>query len=280
MKTLTLAIVIPVYNEQHHLGKCLDAIAKQTVKPDEVIVVDNGSTDSSIKIAKGYSFVRLLKEPKQGVLYARNKGFSAVKSDIIGRIDADTVLPENWTKTAKQLLADSSFMAATGPVFYYDMPKSPSNYWIDHQIRLRLYRHATNMPFLFGSNAVLKKSAWQAVKANLCSTRTVHEDLDLAIHLTRQNLPILYDKRLLVGVSSRRYDDTLRQFRLYMGMYLESYRYHGMSSVGPRLATGAYWAGFFTLSPLRRAYDDITGNRSLKQFRLNRRARKNPMSQN
>lgn len=275
---LSVSIVIPVYNEEQYLAKCLDAIAAQTDRPDEVIVVDNNSTDQTAKIAQSYSFVRLLRESRQGVMYARNTGFDKARGDVIGRIDADTVLPPDWTKTVKALLSDPAHSAITGPVYYYDMPNSPRNYWIDHQIRLRLYQHVSSMPFLFGSNTALRRGAWKSVKSSLCPTRSVHEDLDLAIHLTHQNLSIHYDKSLLVGVSSRRYDDTFRQFRSYMGMYLQSYRQHGLSSIGPRLATGAYWLGFLLLAPLRRSYDDETGTRSLKQLRRNRRARKNPMA--
>jgi glycosyltransferase involved in cell wall biosynthesis len=95
-KTLTLSIVIPVYNEQCHLKACLDAIANQTESPDEVIVVDNNSTDRTLAIAESYPFVKILKEKKQGVLAVRTKGFNSARSSIIGRIDADTVLPPGW----------------------------------------------------------------------------------------------------------------------------------------------------------------------------------------
>ena len=55
---LTLSIVIPVFNEQRYIKACLDSIAAQTVKPDEVIVVDNNSTDKTVQIAKKYKFDR------------------------------------------------------------------------------------------------------------------------------------------------------------------------------------------------------------------------------
>jgi glycosyltransferase involved in cell wall biosynthesis len=103
-KALSLSIVIPVYNEQSHLKACLDSIAKQEDYPDEVIVVDNNSTDKTCDIAKSYPFVKLAREKKQGVLSARTKGFNLAKSDFIGRIDADTVLPPTWIKDVKKSL--------------------------------------------------------------------------------------------------------------------------------------------------------------------------------
>ena len=51
-KALTLSIVIPVFNEERYIKACLDSIAAQTVKLDEVIVVDNNSTDKTVLIAK------------------------------------------------------------------------------------------------------------------------------------------------------------------------------------------------------------------------------------
>src|SRR6266446_10756886 len=100
-KSLTLTIVIPVFNEQDHLAACLRAIGVQTIRPDEVIVVDNNSTDDSAEIAQQFPFVRLVREKQQGVLFAKNKGFKSAKSDIIGRIDADTILPQRWVQHVK-----------------------------------------------------------------------------------------------------------------------------------------------------------------------------------
>lgn len=260
---LTISIIIPVYNEEDYLGACLDAITTQTEAPDEVIVVDNCSTDASVEIAKSYGFVTVIKEKKQGVGYARDAGFDAAKSDIIGRIDADTRLSENWVESVKKLLGDSKVAAVNGPVFYYDMPFGGKNYWVDHQFRVRLYRGAPHAPFLFGSNSALRKSAWEVVRGSVCIDRQVHEDLDLAIHLSQSGHKILYDKSMVAGTSARRYDDSLNQWRKYMRMYLYSYHKHGIYSFSVRVATGTYWFGYFLLRWIRPGKG---------------RARKNPMA--
>lgn len=243
-KALTLSIVIPVYNEEHHIKACLDAISKQTEKPDEVIVVDNNSTDCTLELVQKYPFVRILHEKKQGVVFARDKGFNAATSDIIGRIDADTLLPPGWVATVKKLLDDPAYAAVNGPVYYYDMPFSPKNYWIDHQVRIRLYRGAPRAPFLFGSNSALRRSTWEDVRGEICHSRTMHEDLDLAIHVMFADQKIRYDRSLLAGTSARRYDDNLSQWRQYMRMYLHSYRRHGIGSFSVRIATAMYWLGY------------------------------------
>src|ERR1700722_5774418 len=93
---LSVSLVIPAYNEERHLQTCLDSIASQACEPLEVLVVDNNSTDNTAAIAKGYSFVRLVKEPRQGRVFARNAGFEAAKGELIVRVDADTQMPPDW----------------------------------------------------------------------------------------------------------------------------------------------------------------------------------------
>jgi glycosyltransferase involved in cell wall biosynthesis len=113
-KALTVSIVIPVYNEQHHLKACLDSITEQSILPNEVIVVDNNSTDESINIARSYPFVRVVKELQQGVMWGRNAGFDAAKYDLIGRIDADTQLPDDWINKGEEGTEDDGIDPQVG----------------------------------------------------------------------------------------------------------------------------------------------------------------------
>lgn len=259
----SLSIIIPVYNEEDYIEACLRAIAAQTDAPDEVIVVDNNSTDRTAEIAKNFPFVKVLRAKKQGVLHARNKGFDAAKGDIIGRIDADTVLQPEWVETVKRVLADRRYAAATGPVFYYDMLLGKRNYWLDHKIRLNLYKGAPDVPFLFGSNSALRRAAWEKVRSGVCDSREVHEDLDLAIHLAQSGQKIIYDGAMTAGTSARRYDDSFSSWRHYMAMYYYSYQSHGIKGFPVRIAMAFYWAGYLVL----------------RWFRPGRtKGRKNPMS--
>lgn len=276
-QAISLSIIIPVYNEEGYIGACLDAIASQSEPPDEVIVVDNNSTDRTVEIAKKYSFVRVLTEPKQGVVYARDTGFDAAKSDVIGRIDADTRLPKDWVHHVKATFTHHKTQAATGPVCYYDMPLPGSNYDIDHLVRKHLYRGAPHVPFLFGSNMAIRSRAWHQIRSNVCRSKDMHEDLDIAVHMMQAKLHIHYDKQLLASTSSRRYDDSPKSFAHYMGVYVNTYRKHGIKSIVPNIATGLYWIGYVSLYPLRRAYDPSTGKRSLQHLLKGNIARKHPM---
>ncbi|MBX4201341.1 glycosyltransferase family 2 protein [Candidatus Saccharibacteria bacterium] len=276
-KTLTLTLVIPVFNEQDHLAACLKAIAAQTVAPDEVIVIDNNSTDDSLKIAKQFPFVKIIKEKKQGVLFAKSRGFDAATSDIIGRIDADSLLPVRWVDQVKQFMSDETLAAITGPVNYYDMPFAETNHHPDHWMRASIYNWSPKSPFLFGSNMAIRKSAWNQIKNNLCADTYMHEDLDLAIHLYRSQQKILYSKNLLAGASGRRYNDSPKRFYRYISMYRQTYLRHGLHSLAIYSATGVYALGYIAVHPwLGTWYKFHSIIRPLVP--LTRQARKNPMN--
>lgn len=65
-----ISIVIPVFNIEKYIGECLESIINQTRKPDEVIVIDDSSTDDSVKICKSYieknNFIKLVTNSKRG----------------------------------------------------------------------------------------------------------------------------------------------------------------------------------------------------------------------
>lgn len=276
-KKLTLSIVIPVFNEQDHLKSCLSAIASQTVLPDEVLVVDNNSTDGSAAIAKQFPFVKLLCEKKQGVLFAKNKGFSAAKGDIIGRIDADSLLPPRWVESVKKFMANGQFSAITGPVNYYDMPFPETNHHPDHWMRASIYNWSPKSPFLFGSNMAIRAAVWRKEKSSLCFDTYMHEDLDLAIHLYKSGRKILYTSELLAGASGRRYNDSPSRFYKYISMYRQTYLRHGLHSLAIYSATGIYILGYIVLHPWLKIWYRLC-SALWPLMPLTRQARKNPMN--
>lgn len=225
-KSLRVSVVIPVYNEASRIRACLEAIGRQTVKPHEVIVVDNNSTDDTAEIVASYPFATLLTAKRQGVIHARKRGFNAARGDIIGRIDADTRLPRNWTATVQALFSQSELDAVSGAVTYHDIPFSKFLSGID----LRLRRHAAKKMgedvFLLGANMAIRRSAWRAIRQNICLRSGLHEDFDLAIHLTEAGRRVAFDERLQAEISARRLDDAISDFWTYARLSPSTYAQH------------------------------------------------------
>lgn len=229
--TLRVSIVIPVYNEAAHLAACLDAIAKQSVKPYEVIVIDNNSTDDTFKVAAAYSFVTILQEPRQGVVYARDRGFDAATGEIIGRLDADSRIDEDWVATLIEVFTvDIELSAVTGKVNYYGLAMSGLLDRIDLKVRRRLARLLGRDIAMQGANMAIRRSAWLQVSDGLCRRGNLHEDFDVSIHLTKHDHVIKFDESLSVAIDCRRLEATWSEFCAYAWLSPSTYAQHNVAS--------------------------------------------------
>ena len=88
-----VSIIVPIYNVEKYLRQCLDSILRQTFRPLEIILVNDGSTDGSDTICQEYAKIDerivYLKKENGGVSDARNVGLDAVTSDYVLFIDSD-----------------------------------------------------------------------------------------------------------------------------------------------------------------------------------------------
>lgn len=228
-KALALSLIIPAYNEEKHLKACLDSVAAQTVLPDEVIVVDNNSTDRTREIALSYPFVRVVSEKQQGIVYARDAGFNAATHQLIGRIDSDSVLPPDWVEYIMQFYAkhDPGTVCLTGGGQFYNTPFPRVSRWMLDLLAFRVNRMVLGHHFLFGSNMVLPKTIWNQISTKICARNDIHEDIDITIHARNAGAKIVYRPRFIVGVKLRRvFQDHSKLWGTLM-LWPQSLRVHG-----------------------------------------------------
>lgn len=88
-------MVIPVLNEERYLGALLSGLAAQSRRPDEVLVVDAGSRDATVSVARRFPFVEVV-EATPPVAVGRNAGGRRARGDVIFFLDADARLPETF----------------------------------------------------------------------------------------------------------------------------------------------------------------------------------------
>src|SRR3990167_4182565 len=97
-----VSLIIPAYNEEEVIGNCLKSLLKQTFKPLEIIVVDDGSTDNTISIVKNCQLptvnCQLFCQKHLGPGSARNLGASKAKGEILIFVDADMTFDKNFVK--------------------------------------------------------------------------------------------------------------------------------------------------------------------------------------
>ena len=98
MKEL-ISVIVPVYNTEKYINRCIDSIIKQTYNNIEIILVDDGSTDESLKICREYANkdnrIKVLHQENSGVSSARNQGINIMKGEYFICIDSDDWIEPN-----------------------------------------------------------------------------------------------------------------------------------------------------------------------------------------
>lgn len=232
---LSVSLVIPAWNEAERIADCLTNATRQTMAPHEVLVVNNKSTDNTAEIVERFiennpqANVKLLsQDEEQGLIPTRNYGLNHATGDILGRIDADTMLKPDWVEVVSGIFTeDPDAMGATGPVVYYDMPAKSISLAGDNRIRRRVFK-ADGRTLLFGSNMALRASAWHKISGEVCRdlADVMHEDIDISLHMSGQDLKTVYSPRMIAGMSARRMDTSLPSFLRYMKRFKNTFDAH------------------------------------------------------
>lgn len=200
---LDISLVIPAYNEERFIGKCLDSVCNNPrSRFREIIVVDNGSSDATAKIAETYLSVTVVREYKKGANCARQKGFETATAECIAYIDADCMLSPDWFQKAEKYMADSDVVLLNGPITYYDGPR-----WLRVAV---LSIQWTALPlshlfitFLIGGNFIVRRSALKEVGGFNCDIAFYGDDADLATRLKGKG-KMLFRMDFWVYTSARR----------------------------------------------------------------------------
>lgn len=125
MSEYNLTVIVPVYNGEKFLKSCLESIAAQTLDNIEVVVIDDGSTDSSADIARSfeekYSHFKLLRQENGGKSVARNRGLDAAKGKYITFVDADDFIdPLMYERLKKKAVERQAGEVRCGAVQFDD----------------------------------------------------------------------------------------------------------------------------------------------------------------
>lgn len=107
-----VSVIVPAYNIEKYISRCLDSIIVQTYKNLEIIVVDDGSKDKTVEILDNYekkdSRVKIIHKENGGVSSARNKGLDIAKGDYIGFVDGDDSIEPNMYEILVKLLEEEN----------------------------------------------------------------------------------------------------------------------------------------------------------------------------
>jgi glycosyltransferase involved in cell wall biosynthesis len=152
---VTVSVIVCAYNEARFLPSCLHSLLTQTRLPDELIVVNNASADETAAVARAIAGVRVIDEPKKGLVIAREAGRLAATGDILAYVDADCRAPLQWLeRIERRFIRHPAAVAVTGPYRFYDWD------WFG-RVLIRLYDYIVAPPthllvhYGFGAGAIL-----------------------------------------------------------------------------------------------------------------------------
>lgn len=124
MPSPLISVIVPIYNMESLLPRCLDSLAAQTLRDLEIICVDDGSTDGSggivRKYASGDSRFRLITQENSGRAEARNAGIRAAAAPYLGFADPDDYVEPDMYERLYRLAEESG--GGHGPMFLFPLP--------------------------------------------------------------------------------------------------------------------------------------------------------------
>jgi glycosyltransferase involved in cell wall biosynthesis len=118
---LALSVIVCAHNEAQYLAPCLHSLLAQSRLPDEIIVINNASTDPTREVAEQIRHVRVVDEPRKGLVVAREAGRRAASGDVLVYLDADCRAPLTWLERVERHFdRDPDLIALSGPYRFYD----------------------------------------------------------------------------------------------------------------------------------------------------------------
>ena len=207
---MTFTVIVCAYNEEQLLPGCLHSLLQQSFPPSEIIVINNASTDRTAAVAS-IPGIRVVDEPRKGLVIARETGRKVSTGDVLVYVDADCRAPRDWLRRiAREFEGPTPPVAVTGPYRFYDWD-------LVGRVLVRMYDYslapATHLlaQYVFGLGAVLYGGNFAVTRQALAAiggfdtTIEFHgEDTNLARRVSRAGR-VRLKQACWVFTSARRY---------------------------------------------------------------------------
>lgn len=182
-----ISFIIPVLNGERFIPRCLDHIMKEKAPDDEVILVDNGSTDRTLEIARGYNLTKILEKPGRTVAALRNHGAENASGELLAFIDSDCLVSPGWRENVIKVMQDPQ-IAATGSRYSI----SPDATWLERAWFSAKSKNAKRVTYINSGNLIVRSEQFNQINGFRADLET-DEDYDLAIRLRTKGHYILDD---------------------------------------------------------------------------------------
>jgi glycosyltransferase involved in cell wall biosynthesis len=188
---MTISAIVCAYNEAEYLPACLFSLLSQTRPPDEILVINNASTDETGAVARRVPGVRVVDEPTKGLVGARERARGEARGDVLAFVDADCRAPISWlARVERRLTLAGGPIGVTGPYRFYDWDwrgralirlsdvavAPPTHFLVHHALQIGA--------ILYGGNFAVRREALARIGGFDRSIEFHGEDTNLGRRLT------------------------------------------------------------------------------------------------
>ena len=192
-----ISIYIPAFNAESTIKSCINSILTQTVKPLEILVINDASTDNTQSILLEFgNKINIIENPKNlGLSYSMNIANNRLKTKFVGKIDADVELCSNWIELLMKKMA-SEKVTLIGGKMYEKFTKNKYNLWRSKRLKQNWGEYDQSNPkFIFGCNNILNTSKVENIKKYRTDSdyfKTNGEDIEFSNFLKKNNHKLFY----------------------------------------------------------------------------------------
>jgi len=194
----SVSVIVLTKNSARTLNACLNAIIRSKFKPKEVIIIDGGSTDNTLEIAREFQVNSILNDEGKGLGYARDIGWRATSSDYILFVDSDVVLKEDFIQIAMNIMEkDKTLGALAGKLEPICHGKDIMSLWMMRNLAITLHKNASSYPeyeleSLHTAVTMFRREALEKVEGFDHDMRLALEDWTISYKLLSSNYKLAY----------------------------------------------------------------------------------------
>ena len=195
----SVSVIIPAYNAARTLVRTIEAVRSQTVPPQEILIVDDGSTDQTPQLAQTFSDVRYLHQDNAGPATARNTGAATAKGEILFFTDSDCIPHRDWLEKGLSGFKEEKIGAVCGS-YGIANPETRLARGVHGEILYRHHHLMPERPKAFGSyNFGVRRAVFEQVGGFLGQYRHASgEDNDLSYKILNSGYDIYFVRDCLV----------------------------------------------------------------------------------
>ena len=195
-----MAVIIPHYNDVIRLQRCLAELMKNDTAQCEILVVDDGSTQSLAAVQTAFPRVRFLTEPEKGAAAARNTGVRHTTAPILVFIDADCVPAPDWLTVARRVAPSADLIGGRVDLFDETPPPRSGAEAFEAVFAFNFRNYIEVQGFTGAGNLVTRRDVFEKVGD---FTNGVSEDRDWSMRAVAKGFRLTYEDGMVVSHPSR-----------------------------------------------------------------------------